>query len=62
MSPTRLFVCGECGQEFEVSTVVARSRVNMTLCPNCGGHEIVLVRESSRESSPPPSQSGEDAA
>ena len=62
MSPTRLFMCGECGHRFEVSTVVAQSRVNMTLCPRCGGHEIELVGEGSRESSSPDERTGEDAA
>jgi hypothetical protein len=62
MSPTRLFVCAECGHRFEVSAIVAQSHVNMTLCPRRGGHEIELVGESRREPAAPPSQTGEDAA
>ena len=52
MSPTRLFACMTCGQRFELSRIVADSSLSMTLCPECGGHEIQTIGESSREAEP----------
>ena len=49
-----------CGQHFEVSRVLAESSVSMTLCPQCGGHEVESRGEGSRESASP--EKGEDAA
>ena len=52
MSPTRQFACMTCGRHFELSRIVADSSLNMTLCPECGGHEIQTIGESSRETAP----------
>jgi hypothetical protein len=41
-----------CGRHFELSRIVADSSLNMTLCPECGGHEIQTIGESSREMAP----------
>jgi hypothetical protein len=41
-----------CGHHFEVSRVLAESSVSMTLCPQCGGHEVESLGEGSRESAP----------
>jgi hypothetical protein len=41
-----------CGQHFELSRIVADSSLSMTLCPECGGHEIQTIGESSREMAP----------
>ena len=41
-----------CGRHFELSRIVADSSLNMTLCPECGGHEIQTIGESSRETAP----------
>jgi hypothetical protein len=48
LSPTRLFACMSCGQHFELSRIVADSSLNMTLCPECGGHEIQTLGEGTR--------------
>jgi hypothetical protein len=32
--------------------VLAESSVSMTLCPQCGGHEVESLGEGSRESAP----------
>ena len=48
LSPTRLFACLSCGQQFEISRVVADSAVSMTLCPACGGHEVETLGDASR--------------
>jgi putative FmdB family regulatory protein len=61
MTPTTQFACTECGHHFEVSAVVAQSRVNMTLCPECAGHEIVETGQGWRESAGERA-TGEDAA
>ena len=65
MSPTNVFRCAACGHAFEVSRVVAQSSMTMTLCPQCGGQDVELVGESSRESpieDRPAAASNEDAA
>jgi predicted nucleic acid-binding Zn ribbon protein len=54
VSPTRLFACLSCGHHFEISRVVADSSLNMTLCPQCSGHEIQNIGEGSRESATRP--------
>jgi predicted nucleic acid-binding Zn-ribbon protein len=54
LSPTRLFACMTCGQRFELSRVVADSSLSMTLCPECGGHEIQTIGESTRDATPQP--------
>jgi len=48
LSPTRLFACLSCGQQFEISRVVADSAMSMTLCPACGGHEVETLGDGSR--------------
>ena len=50
MSPTRLFACLSCGQQFEISRVVADSAMSMTQCPECGGHEVETLGDGSRPS------------
>ena len=54
MSPTRLFACMTCGQRFELSRIVADSSLSMTLCPECGGHEIQTIGEGTRDATPQP--------
>lgn len=56
LSPTRLFACMSCGQHFEISRVVADSSVSMTLCPNCGGHEVETLGDGSRPAAPDPAE------
>lgn len=43
-----------CGQRFELSRVVADSNLSMTLCPQCGGHEIQTIGEGTRDATPEP--------
>ena len=62
MSPTRLFACLSCGQQFEISRVVADSAVSMTLCPACGGHEVETLGDGSRPASGPADQAAADVA
>jgi hypothetical protein len=51
-----------CGQHFELSRIVADSSLNMTLCPECGGHEIQTIGESSREAAPETATAEQPAA
>ena len=48
-----------CGQHFELSRIVADSSLSMTLCPECGGHEIQTIGESSRETTIPQAATAE---
>jgi hypothetical protein len=43
-----------CGQRFELSRIVADSSLSMTLCPECGGHEIQTIGEGTRDATPQP--------
>lgn len=45
-----------CGQHFEISRVVADSGVSMTLCPNCGGHEVETLGDGSRPAGSDPAE------
>jgi putative FmdB family regulatory protein len=56
LSPTRLFACLSCGQQFEISRVVADSAMSMTQCPACGGHEVETLGDGSRPAADPPAE------
>jgi len=62
LSPTRLFACLSCGQHFEISRVVADSNVSMTLCPNCGGHEVETLGDGTRAASDPSQETSQSVA
>ena len=34
--PMWSFTCTDCGEQFELSDVIVRSKVRMVLCPCCG--------------------------